>query len=111
MAILQALGGLQEENNDAMPILEEVSRHDNDELVRIVAKQMLTTPSGDKPKKLDKSVYLEQAPKQAQSIASQSRIRERTCKKCGDSDWEYDDYWKEYTCKKCGWIAQNDLGK
>jgi len=29
------------------------------------------------------------------------------CKKCGHSDFEYDELWKEYICKNCGWI-KND---
>ncbi len=29
------------------------------------------------------------------------------CKKCGHSDFEYDELWKEYVCKNCGWI-KND---
>ena len=30
-----------------------------------------------------------------------------SCRKCGATDFEYDNYWKEYSCSKCGWIVQD----
>jgi hypothetical protein len=34
-------------------------------------------------------------------------IKSDPCVKCGFSDFEYDDYWKEYIYKKCGWIFKD----
>lgn len=33
------------------------------------------------------------------------------CSRCGNSDFSYDSYWKEFSCQKCGWIIPGEMEK
>lgn len=43
------------------------------------------------------------ASNQTEGISEKQEMKDqpllRTCKECGSSEFEYDEYWKEYTCE------------
>lgn len=61
----------------------------------LIGRKIDNKQQHDQPKAIKTEMNL-QTPIQSSPISV-------TCKKCGNKEFDYDSYWKEYVCKKCGW--------